>query len=91
MTTGMLEQTQEKAQDAAREVDDELEEQVSDIRQFVTFIAGNEVFAVDMAPVQEIIRVPDVVRVPLAPRTLDGLANLRGNPGVPLSGTTDEP
>jgi purine-binding chemotaxis protein CheW len=50
----------------------------SDIRQFVTFIVGNEVFAVDMAPVQEIIRVPDVVRVPLAPRTLDGLANLRG-------------
>jgi len=52
--------------------------QVSDIRQFVTFIAGNEVFAVDMAPVQEIIRVPDVVRVPLAPPTLNGLSNLRG-------------
>jgi purine-binding chemotaxis protein CheW len=31
-----------------------------------------------MAPVQEIIRVPSVVRVPLAPDTLDGLANLRG-------------
>ena len=50
----------------------------TDTRQFVTFIAGNEVFAVDMAPVQEIIRVPDVVRVPLAPSTLNGLANLRG-------------
>jgi purine-binding chemotaxis protein CheW len=50
----------------------------SDIRQFVTFIAGDQVFAVDMAPVQEIIRVPEVVRVPLAPPTLDGLANLRG-------------
>lgn len=47
-------------------------------RQFVTFIVGEEVFAVDMAPVQEIIRVPDVVRVPLASATLDGLANLRG-------------
>jgi purine-binding chemotaxis protein CheW len=53
-------------------------EAVSDIRQFVTFIVGTEVFAVDMQPVQEIIRVPDVVKVPLAPRTLDGLANLRG-------------
>ncbi|MDO8844852.1 chemotaxis protein CheW [Methylicorpusculum sp.] len=52
--------------------------QESDIRQFVTFIVGDEVFAVDMAPVQEIIRVPDVVRVPLAPHTLEGLANLRG-------------
>lgn len=55
---------------------DEIQE--SNVRQFVTFIAGDEVFAVDMAPVQEIIRVPSVVRVPLAPDTLDGLANLRG-------------
>lgn len=50
----------------------------ADIRQFVTFVAGDEVFAVDMAPVQEIIRVPEVVQVPLAPATLEGLANLRG-------------
>lgn len=50
----------------------------SDHRQYVSFMVGNEVFAVDMAPVQEIIRVPDVVRVPLAPSTLDGLSNLRG-------------
>ncbi|MCG5500449.1 chemotaxis protein CheW [Ectothiorhodospira lacustris] len=50
----------------------------SDVRQFVIFICGNEVFGVDMAPVQEIIRVPEVVRVPLGPATLEGLANLRG-------------
>lgn len=54
------------------------EDDVSDTRQFVTFLAGGEVFAVDMAPVQEIIRVPQVVRVPLAPSTMNGLANLRG-------------
>jgi len=47
-------------------------------QQFVIFIAGNEVFAADMVPVKEIIRVPDVVRVPLAPTALEGLANLRG-------------
>jgi purine-binding chemotaxis protein CheW len=35
-------------------------------------------FAVQMAPVQEIIRVPEVARLPLAPPALDGLANLRG-------------
>jgi purine-binding chemotaxis protein CheW len=46
--------------------------------QFVTFLVGQEVFAVDTAPVQEIIRVPEVVGVPLAPASLDGLANLRG-------------
>jgi purine-binding chemotaxis protein CheW len=47
-------------------------------QQFVTFLSGNEVFAADMTPVREIIRVPQVVRVPLAPAALEGLANLRG-------------
>ena len=47
-------------------------------QQYVTFKVGDELFAVEMNPVQEIIRVPDVVRVPLAPPSLCGLANLRG-------------
>ncbi len=46
--------------------------------QFVTFALAGEMFAVPMGPVQEIIRVPEVARLPLAPSTLDGLANLRG-------------
>lgn len=50
----------------------------SEICQFVTFVVGQEMFAVDLAPVQEIIRVPEVVGVPMAPPSLDGLANLRG-------------
>jgi purine-binding chemotaxis protein CheW len=54
------------------------QEKSTEICQFVTFVVGEEVFAVDLAPVQEIIRVPEVVRVPLAPASLDGLANLRG-------------
>jgi purine-binding chemotaxis protein CheW len=53
-------------------------EALSVIRQFVTFVVGDEVFAVDMEPVQEIIRMPEVVRVPLAPVSMDGLFNLRG-------------
>jgi purine-binding chemotaxis protein CheW len=59
-------------------VTEEVEAADSDTRQFVVFLVGEEVFAVDMAPVQEIIRVPDIVRVPLAPASLEGLANLRG-------------
>ena len=47
-------------------------------KQFVTFFLNGELFAVEMAPVQEIIRVPQTVRVPLAPAALEGLANLRG-------------
>ena len=75
MTTENLEE-QEYRQDTENDETDDAQD--SDTRQFVTFIAGDEVFAVDMTPVQEIIRVPDVVRVPLAPHTLEGLANLRG-------------
>jgi purine-binding chemotaxis protein CheW len=62
--------------------ENQIEERVSNAQQgtqqFVTFIAGDEVFAADMEPVKEIIRVPEVVRVPLAPAALEGLANLRG-------------
>jgi purine-binding chemotaxis protein CheW len=47
-------------------------------KQYVTFAVAGEMFAVPMAPVQEIIRVPEVSHLPLAPRALDGLANLRG-------------
>ena len=57
---------------------DEQDLDSSERHQCVTFRVGDELFAVDMNPVQEIIRVPEVVRVPLAPPALSGLANLRG-------------
>ncbi|RZS57151.1 chemotaxis protein CheW [Sphaerotilus mobilis] len=57
---------------------DDSNDGASQNRQFVTFSVAGEMFAVPMAPVQEIIRVPAVAHLPLAPRTLDGLANLRG-------------
>jgi len=46
--------------------------------QIVTFSLNGVRFAVPMAAVQEIVRVPDTVRVPLASNYLSGLANLRG-------------
>lgn len=61
-----------------QEADENEVEVSSDTRQFVAFLVGGEIFAVDMTPVQEIIRLPQVVRVPLAPDMLEGLANLRG-------------
>lgn len=45
---------------------------------YVTFMMAKEVYAVEMTPVKEIIRVPKAVRVPMAPRALEGVANLRG-------------
>jgi len=47
-------------------------------RQFVTFRMGKEIFAVPLVEVQEIIRLSDIVEVPLSARHLKGLANLRG-------------
>ncbi len=47
-------------------------------RQYVTFHIDDGIFAVPLSEVQEIIRMPDVVQVPLSPASLEGLANLRG-------------
>jgi purine-binding chemotaxis protein CheW len=46
--------------------------------QFVSFLVGEDRFASAMAPVQEIIRVPVVAQIPMAPPAFLGLANLRG-------------
>jgi purine-binding chemotaxis protein CheW len=53
-------------------------ETAGDARQFVIFHVKNEMFAVPLAEVKEIIRMPNVVRMPLSPAALEGLANLRG-------------
>lgn len=50
----------------------------SSINEYVTFLIADEAFAINMAPVQEIVRVPEVVKVPKSPPSLMGLANLRG-------------
>jgi purine-binding chemotaxis protein CheW len=45
---------------------------------FVTFDMEGERYAFPMNRVHEIIRIPELVRVPLGPGSLEGLANLRG-------------
>ncbi|WP_432519331.1 chemotaxis protein CheW [Kineococcus sp. SYSU DK006] len=45
---------------------------------FVTFEMAGESYALHMERVQEIIRMPELIRVPLGPAALEGLANLRG-------------
>lgn len=49
-----------------------------DMRQYVTFRLDDATWGVPLAEVQEITRMPDVVRVPRSPKSLAGLANLRG-------------
>ena len=52
---------------------------ISSTRQFVTFHMEKETFAVPLTEVQEIIRLPAMVEVPMASPSLEGLANLRGS------------
>ncbi|HWH01424.1 MAG TPA: chemotaxis protein CheW [Pilimelia sp.] len=49
-----------------------------DTADYVTFDMDGERYAFPMGRVQEIIRMPELVRVPLGPPSLEGLANLRG-------------
>ncbi|MEV0565981.1 chemotaxis protein CheW [Dactylosporangium sp. NPDC050588] len=49
-----------------------------DSADYVTFDMAAERYAFPMSRVQEIIRMPSVVKVPLGPPSLEGLANLRG-------------
>ncbi len=55
--------------------------------QYVTCFVDDECFAFPMEAVQEIIRLPETISVPLGPPSLKGLANLRGTvlPVVDLS------
>jgi purine-binding chemotaxis protein CheW len=53
-------------------------EALSGARQFVTFHILEDVFGVPLGEVQEIIRMPELVAVPLSPPALEGIANLRG-------------
>src|SRR3984893_7309654 len=51
---------------------------MSDVRQIVSFLAQELFFGVDVLQVQEIIRQVAITRVPLAPPTVSGLINMRG-------------
>ncbi|MBT9382845.1 chemotaxis protein CheW [Pseudooceanicola sp. CBS1P-1] len=63
-------------EDPAAALTEEAEDQAT--RQYVTFFLRGECFAFPIDMVQEIIRVPDTVAVPMTPPALIGLANLRG-------------
>jgi purine-binding chemotaxis protein CheW len=47
-------------------------------RQYATFEVADQLFGVDVATVQEVLRFHEYTRVPLAPAAIGGLFNLRG-------------
>lgn len=48
------------------------------IREFCTFYLDQLMLGIDVLKIQEVLRRLDQTRVPLAPRTISGLINLRG-------------
>ena len=51
---------------------------MSETRQFCTFYLGRDFYGVDVQKVQEVLRYQPQTRVPLAPNSVRGLINLRG-------------
>ncbi len=46
--------------------------------QYMTFKLGNELFAIDVAQVREVLEVCQVTKVPTAPAYMRGVVNVRG-------------
>ena len=51
---------------------------MADVLQLVSFNLGSEEFGVDIGMVQEIVRMPEITRVPRTPDFVEGVVNLRG-------------
>jgi purine-binding chemotaxis protein CheW len=50
-----------------------------DARQYLTFLLGDEVFALDVSHVREILEFSTVTKVPRTPDYMKGVINLRGS------------
>jgi purine-binding chemotaxis protein CheW len=48
-------------------------------RQYLTFLIDDDVFAVDIAVVKELLELPAITHVPMTPDFILGVINLRGN------------
>jgi purine-binding chemotaxis protein CheW len=46
--------------------------------QLVTFLVGEENFGINIENVQEIVKVPEITRIPRSPSYVKGITNLRG-------------
>ncbi len=51
---------------------------ITETRQYLTFKLSNEVFAVDVAKVREILEYSSITRIPQTPEYMCGVINLRG-------------
>ncbi len=52
---------------------------ISEVRQYLTFKLGEEIFALDVAQVREILDYTTITKVPQTPEYMRGVINLRGS------------
>jgi purine-binding chemotaxis protein CheW len=52
---------------------------ITDIRQYLTFQLGDEVFGLDVSHIREILEFTTVTKVPKTPEYMRGVINLRGS------------
>jgi purine-binding chemotaxis protein CheW len=51
---------------------------IAEIAQYMTFKLGNELFAINVAQVREVLEVSTITKVPTAPDYMRGVVNVRG-------------
>jgi purine-binding chemotaxis protein CheW len=54
-------------------------ETITEIRQYLTFKLSNEIFALDVATVREVLDFTTVTKIPRTPEFMRGVINLRGS------------
>jgi purine-binding chemotaxis protein CheW len=57
----------------------EIAKELSDEKQLVSFVLGEEEYGLDIMRVKEIIRMPEIVHVPKAPFGVEGVVSIRSN------------
>ena len=53
--------------------------EITEIRQYLTFKLGNEVFGIDVAKVREVLDFTTITEIPRTPDFMSGVINLRGS------------
>lgn len=51
---------------------------VTETSQYMTFKLGDELFAINVSQVREVLEVPQITKVPTAPEYMRGVVNVRG-------------
>ncbi|SEG36790.1 CheW protein [Bryocella elongata] len=53
--------------------------EMTDMRQYLTFRLGSEIFAIDVAKVREVLDLTAITPIPRTPELMAGVINLRGS------------